>query len=220
MNTKRILPILSAFAIGMTALAGCQDSSSVAPATAPSDDGLFRTYALDDNAVDSYAALPDTYDEALNTLTPSSNPPGRDGGNHGSLTRANDIVRILRQLDLSDRQWAAIRGCFKDYNECVRSATARYRDAVQNEREELRSELARLKHAIENGDLTPEEARRIYRELLAEHRATAHDLKAALRAAIEHCRTALLDCIKGYLTDEQLVKWERLIGSGTGSGRG
>ncbi len=256
MMTKRILPILSAIAIGVAALTGCQDSSSVAPATTSTDDGLFKIYALDESAVDTYAALPASYDEALNTLTPSSNPPGRGGddstgtgggrgddstgghggrggddstGNgggptggrddHGGLTRGNDIIRILRQLNLSDEQMTAIRGCFEDYKACVRSATERYRAAVQSEREELRSELARLKNAVDNGDLTPEEARAIFRQLLEDHRATARDLKAALRTALENCRAALIDCITSNLDADQLAKWERLFGAG-GPGRG
>lgn len=236
MMTKRILPILSAIAISVAALTGCQDSSSVAPTATSTDDGLFKIYALDDNAVDTYAALPSSYDDALNTLTPSSNPPGRGGDDstgrggdngggptggrddHGGLTRGNDLMRILRQLNLSDEQMRAIRACFQDYKECVRSATERYRAAVQNEREELRSELARLKNAVDNGDLTPEEARAIFRQLLEDHRATAQNLKAALRTALENCRTSLIDCIKSNLNDEQLAKWERLYGSGPGRG--
>lgn len=136
------------------------------------------------------------------------------GGNHGGLSRGLDFMRVLRQLDLTRDQWLAVRGCFNDYKECVRTAMERYRAAVQGEREELRSEIVRLKTAIENGDLEPEEARAIYRQLLEGHRAAMRDLKEALRTALEDCRAALMDCIESNLTDEQLVKWERLMGGG------
>lgn len=232
MITKRILPLMGAIVLGMMVFTGCQDSATVAPTSSGTDDALYRMYSVDDAAVDAFAAVPASFDEALNTLTPASNPPGRGGddstGNggrggdnggrddHGGLSRGTDLVRILRQLNLTDSQWIAIRGCFNDYKECVRTAMARYRAAIQSEREELRAEVARLKAAVENGDLTPEEARAIYRRLMEGHRATARDLKEALRTALENCRVALIDCIKSHLTDEQLARWERLTGSGPG----
>lgn len=123
-----------------------------------------------------------------------------------------DYLHILKHLQLSDRQWVAIRGCFDDYKHCTASATERYRNARRELFASFRESVARLRHAVENGDITPERAREIYRELVADYRSDAEELAAAYRRALHHCKEELEKCIKDHLTPEQLRRWNEKVG--------
>lgn len=137
------------------------------------------------------------------------NRPGRP--NADPLQR---LVRILGALDLNERQSIAIRGCFEEYRECRESATKRARAVRQELHDELVAKLRRIRNAVQDGTITPERARELYRECISEYRGKVRRLIAAYHAALRDCYQNLIKCISGYLTDAQLEKFRELLGKG------
>jgi hypothetical protein len=138
----------------------------------------------------------------------------RKGGDDRGGLRPDNYIRILKQLHLTDEQWVAVRGCFHDYQECVRKVHARYQDAIKNLRDAFQADLARLKAAVAAGEISPEDARIKYRRIVEGYKMKAEDLKKGLRGALEECHKSLLDCIKHQLTAEQLARFEVLLKGG------
>ncbi|MGE3801624.1 MAG: hypothetical protein AB7H80_11440 [Candidatus Kapaibacterium sp.] len=136
------------------------------------------------------------------------------------VARANSVarkyLRILQSLELSEEQWVRIRHCFADYKECIESATARYRHARQELHQEFRAKVARIKAALENGDITPERARELYKECVEEYRAQTKRLAAAYHEAIANCLHNLKECIESVLNERQLARWRELLGGSDG----
>ncbi len=239
MKTNRIFPYLGALALSVALLTGCQDSTTgIDPSstTATQDEAIFKVYTVDESV--NPLELPQTYDAAIASIQGVNDPnnptlleDGRDGvgdrGGDDTLRKGGDdrgglrpdnYIRILKQLRLTDDQWVAVRGCFHDYQECVRKVHARYGDAIKGLREAFQSDLARLKAAVANGEISPEDARAKYRRIVEGYKMKADDLKKGLRGALEECRKSLLDCIKHQLNADQLARFEALLHGGPNPG--
>ena len=149
-----------------------------------------------------------------------------DAANHGPrpVARANAVarkyLRILKSLELTDEQWIKIRHCFADYKECIESATKRYKNARRELYAEFKAKVERIKNALINGDITPERARELYKECVAEYRAKVKRLTKAYHEAIADCLHKLKRCIESVLNDRQLARWNELIGDGGGNDDG
>lgn len=118
--------------------------------------------------------------------------------------------KILRQLQFTDRQAAAIRLCFADYRECATSSATRYRNARAEMSQTLKNGITRIRAAVEGGTMTREEAAAAIARLNQAYREDVATLNAAFKAAVDACTTALDSCIEGHLSADQLVRWHRL----------
>ena len=203
----------AAFALFMGAMVGCSDTTVQ---TTPTDDAAFAMYTVDQSAATDFSEVPTADDVLASAGDPGRGDKGlRDGrgdkGDRGwGRLEMRPYQRILAQLRLTEEQAAAIRVCFTEYRECVNSASTRYRTARTTSHETLKAGIARVRAALEAGDMTREEARAIIGELTETYRAEVARLNEALKAAVAACQTALEDCIKSNLTEEQLARWNRL----------
>jgi polyhydroxyalkanoate synthesis regulator phasin len=136
--------------------------------------------------------------------------PGPGRGNDSRLRPVN-YGQIISQLRLTPAQDSAIRICFRELNECTRSAAARYRNALQDLRDALQTDLREIRAAVESGRITREEARALVADLIAQYRRQAAALEAAYREAIENCRREFERCVASHLTPEQLRRWQAMI---------
>lgn len=119
--------------------------------------------------------------------------------------------QIIGQLRLTPAQDSAIRLCFRDLNECTRSAATRYRTALQGLRDDLQAALTRIRAAVDGGTMTRAEAKVLIDRLVAQYRTNAGALEAAYRQAVETCRHEFERCVASHLTPEQLRRWEAAI---------
>lgn len=205
----RTFPLGAAFALAMSLVVGCSDTTVQ---STPADDA-FAMYSVDQTVTADFSEVP-TVDDVL----AKEGDPGRgrgegrgDKGDRGwGRLETRPYQRILAQLHLTEEQTAAIRICFTEYRECVTSASTRYRAARTESHETLKAGLARVRAAVEGGTMTREEAGAAVKSLTEAYREQVKGLDTAFRAAIAACQTALEECIKGHLTEEQLVRWNRL----------
>ena len=197
------LSALCALSIGL--MAGCQDSTVV-------DTGNGEAFAM--YSVDA-AALNDFSEIAAADELPAEESAlrgERGGGAERGWGRLEirSYERIIRQLQLSERQTAAVRECFANYRECATSAATRYRNARAEKSEALRNGMERVRAAAINGSMTREEAGAAYARMNREYRQEVATLNEAFKAATDACRDSVESCIEGFLTEDQLVRWNRL----------
>jgi hypothetical protein len=136
----------------------------------------------------------------------------KGGGLDWGKVKLHSYKPILAQLDLSDEQKAAIRTCFVESHECVESAVTRYRAVRSEKSDELHAALEQVRAAVEDGSMTREEGGAAIKRLISAYREEISALNRTLKAAVDTCQAQLEACIEGHLTDEQLVRWNRLKG--------
>lgn len=109
------------------------------------------------------------------------------------------LHRILNGVQLTPAQATAIRGCQHDLKDCVDAATRRYHDAREGLFKELRAELEKIRDAVKNGRLTPEEGRRLWNAKKEAYRAKFDALQKGYQAALEHCCDEFNLCVRAAL---------------------
>ena len=218
--------------LGLLLTIGIYGSGDTATVIEPSD-ALFPSEKLTLSETD----LPELtfYGETFGfDASESVDPNGRDAGaNRGGELRDNPnrerqagpskvdrIRRILGVLQLSDRQIAAVRRCFAQFEDCKESATTRARAVRAELHQELVTKLRRIRAALADGSITPARATELYRECIIEYGAKVRRLIKAHRAAIEECCKELITCIAGTLNDRQLARFRELLSQGDRNGDG
>lgn len=109
------------------------------------------------------------------------------------------LHRILNGVKLTPAQATAIRGCQQDLKDCIDAATRRYHDAREGLFKELRAELEKIRNAVKNGRLTPEEGRRLWNAKKEEYRAKFDALQKGYQRALEHCCDEFNLCVRAAL---------------------
>jgi len=144
----------------------------------------------------------------------SADHHGKDSAdNHGKDSlrlRPINYGDIISKLHPTKEQDSAIRMCFRDLNDCTRSAAMRYRDALKGLRDSLQAALREIRAAVDAGRITRDEAKARIDRLTAQYRRDAGALEAAYRQAVDTCRQEFERCVASHLTPEQLVVWQRL----------
>ncbi len=235
LTVKRYVSMIGALAV-LALLAACSDAvvDSNDQGTVTTDDP-YEVLKLDYDEVDGAAmdevdvAASEMEDLLLNRVDRKDDRPndrGRQDDKRPSdgRDRADDhrrphdrgpkdhlhhvsYSRIIRALELTDEQTESVKLCFEDLRECVSSANTRYVAAVKEQTEELRNAVERLRTAVDNGDMTPEEAREVLKGLVDDYRASVKELTEAYREAVKACHEAFEACVESILTPEQLEIW-------------
>ena len=221
---KRITSFAGILALAVAAFTGCADSTLTSPegsnTLTSKGSADFSILVVDEVALADYTAVP-----ALGELLSSDAPtllgdpgdptrgrdvPPRDDQGRRPPVKMDNLERILRQLQLTPEQAAAIRICAQQNRECASSAQSRYDAARRAIAEELRTRLMELRQQVADGSVTPEQARAMHARIMAAHRSAMEPLNHAIRTAVEACRAAFEECVKSNLTREQIVRWDRL----------
>ncbi len=129
-------------------------------------------------------------------------PRGRDGMSLG---------KVIRAMDLTDRQMAALRGLMGDFRDCMRRVMAATSEARYEIIQRARAERLKIIRAFRAGEITRERA-------IAQLRQLNQKMREALRNEIDwtlrcKCIRNLFADIQDILTERQLVIWQRFIDS-------
>lgn len=143
----------------------------------------------------------------------------RPDPNKGKPVR-NPFMDMLRHLNLTEEQQAAIKELQAAHHDCVSAALAELRAAEKEIITAARAEAEAIKAQVKEGTLTREEART---QLRAINQRVREALKALpgreeARAAMKICDETFIAGVKEILTEEQLVKFERWLASRKGGG--
>ncbi len=127
-----------------------------------------------------------------------------EGNRHGMF-----LGKIIRELDLTDRQMEAVKGFIGDFRDCMRRVMESTKEARYEIIQRARAERLKIIRAFRAGDINRERA-------IAQLRELNQNMREALRNEIDwelrcNCITNLIDNIQEILTEEQLVIWQRFI---------
>lgn len=178
-------------------LTGCQQDE-VAPAaemTLSEDDKSLQITDVEEIANPQISTASET--SAFST----SNPDTRD--------HSRRLLYILRQLNLSERQVAAVKVFIAQHEECIvqhRAKIQQYHDELLNRANAVREEYMKQYRA---GKITKQEldAKLLsLRAKLREEMEKHHDKQVQVEM-MHRCRAALFAKIESILGPEQLAKW-------------
>ena len=192
---------LAAFCLTLTAgIIGCSDPAAPNDAT----DDVYVVYKADEADLIDFTEIPNS--DAILAGTAFLK---QEGGGHREFGRLipRTWLHIIRELDLTDAQKEAIKGCFKAYRECAQSDIATYRAARTALFDKLKNDVAPIKAAYDAGEITKEEAKAHIEPIIAKYRENVQTLNEALRNQLLECRSTLRECVGGNLTAEQLAIW-------------
>jgi hypothetical protein len=202
---NRTFSLCAALALSIGVFAGCTDSTVQ---STPSDDA-FAMYSVDQAAIADFSEIPPADQILAREGDPITRGESSDTRGFGRF-ELRSYERILRQLQLSERQVAAIRVCFTEYRECATSSATRYRNARGEMSDALKNGIARVRAAVEGGSMTRQEAGEAIARLTRTYRQDVTALNDAFKSAVDACKASLDSCIESHLTEEQLVRWNRL----------
>lgn len=118
--------------------------------------------------------------------------------------------RAIDSLNLTAEQDSLVALCFADARECGLSAQQAFLTARRAIDSAMRPQLDSIRALVQDGTMTREEARTAIEEIKASYASQVEEMNASFKASIESCRASLDGCIRGHLTEDQLVIWERL----------
>jgi hypothetical protein len=123
------------------------------------------------------------------------------------------LGRILRALDLSEEQRAAISEDLLAHHDCMREAMLALREAEYELISAANEDRRAIYEQLRNGELTREEAQEAIRQIFEDLRNDLENDEGvqAARAAVEDCFDTLFENIAGELTEEQLEMWNEWL---------
>lgn len=120
---------------------------------------------------------------------------------------------ILRRLDLTDEQKAALKEYSKTYHETMKPLVKQYFDANKTIMEDAKAQRKLIMEDLKAGKLTREEARTKLKELNTATREKIAANPESVKIKEEMCkaRDTYFNNIKSVLTADQLSKWNDFI---------
>jgi hypothetical protein len=145
---------------------------------------------------------------------------GNTGGGKGGVKIEGPLGPVLGGLGLNDVQIKAVNDCAKKYNECYLAAMKPIKDQEAALIDGLNKTRAKIMADIKAGVLTREEGtKQIQTAEIATKTAIANiPGRTEAEAAAKLCYATYLECVKGTLTPDQLLKFNKLIGNSGGTG--
>lgn len=235
MKYPRITPlILGALSLAAVALGavGCKDTTGVE--TDATEQSLYTIYTVDAAVVGSPEQLP-TYDEVLagalltnddgQILSSLEDGPKQADGHHGrhghgrgrghngddsnnckrddSTVNVHNIETLLGSLPgMTDSLRLLLDPCFESY----RSTVIRLKQDYNTVRRTLRTSFNNdVRALLADTSLTDDQKRARFDELKASYQSAAQELKQGLHTEMKAAVDSLVECISGYLNDEQLA---------------
>ncbi|MBS1912660.1 MAG: hypothetical protein JST22_11800 [Bacteroidetes bacterium] len=147
---------------------------------------------------------------------------GDDSTHHGDTTHPNgdtnrphppvdDLGRALQALHLTPAQDSAVRGCLHDLNDCIHADELRHRAALQGLRDSLQADLRAIRDAVQSGRITRDQGKRLADSTVDSYRTRAQAIDAAFKRAYDECWHQFDLCVRGNLTPDQIVIWDRVF---------
>lgn len=148
---------------------------------------------------------------------------GRDGG-HGRHGRGHGaggrrglgelIPRSYRHaidsLNLTAEQDTLIKLCFEQARACGLDAQQNFLISRRAIDSAMRPSLDSIRALVQAGTMTREDAHTAIDAIRATYATQVQEMNATFTASIASCRATLDSCIRGHLTEDQLVIWNRL----------
>jgi hypothetical protein len=142
---------------------------------------------------------------------------GRHGRGHGPKGRRGlgELIprsyrRAIDSLNLSAEQDSLVNLCFQQARSCGLDAQQAFLTARRSIDSAMRPSLDSIRTLVKAGTMTREEAHAAIDAIKATYASRVEEMNAAFKASIASCRSSLDSCIRGHLTEDQLVIWERL----------
>ena len=142
-------------------------------------------------------------------------PSGR-GGSDGFGTRfGKHIGHILRDLSLTEDQRTQLRELMTGHRECVQEPLQAFREANQDLIAATNEQRQTIMDAVQNGDITREEARDQLRELSESTREAIRNNpdNDQFKEALCACKLAHFDNVRAILDETQRATWDAWVAS-------
>lgn len=131
--------------------------------------------------------------------------PPKGPGDYGRLNM-DTYSRIIKQLQLTSEQDAAVRLCFESYRRCVGDAAKTYGAARKALKVQLDAAVRELRSQPKG------EARdAALKALRDKYVADVTALNANYDAQVKECQTSFENCVTSNLTPDQLARWTQLL---------
>lgn len=214
MKLKHITLIVSA--IVLMSFAGCQDIENPIGTEPPEYaivlndaveiDGDLATAQVVECSLESDAFVPGDQ-----SIFENCRIDRNDMGKGCSPKQRLVVSKIIRQLKLTGEQIELLKQYNLAHRDCIELVMLKWRTAVAPIMEKANTAKKLVMEALKNGEITR-------REAMAKLNAINKDMNAAIESlglrktimlAIEDCNKKLLADIKGMLTKEQLVIWNK-----------
>ncbi len=139
--------------------------------------------------------------------------PGSDRNGHhprhGFYKPKRHLGRIIRELNLSEEQFEAVKEFMKISRECLREPFKEFREAAKEIIQEANKERREIIQQVRNGELNREEARELLKALNEATRQAIEECPECVEARekICECNSSLFENIGSILDDGQLEIW-------------
>jgi hypothetical protein len=121
------------------------------------------------------------------------------------------VGKVMRELKLTDAQIAQLKEFNLAHRDCIDLAMKTWRDAVAPIMDKANADRKLIMDDLKNKVITRKEAGDKLKALNTQMRADidALGLKDTIKTAIDNCNKTLLDNIRGMLTPEQQIIWDK-----------
>lgn len=134
---------------------------------------------------------------------------------HQKRNMVSPLRKILSQLNLTEEQRISISRYMLANRDCEMAILRALRESEMEIINSANAERREIMAQFQAGEITREEARELINALNRETRQALFNNPVRARAmeAIKNCRETLFDNIRSILTEEQLVRFNRLLGA-------
>ena len=184
------------------------------PATMnPKDEPISLFTEVDEVTSFDLLGAPDTFDDASYAEEMRERPNPRHRENDGRSIGHHPFGKLLRALELNERQQAAAKEMLREHNDCVKSAIALYREHMKGLFMRARAARQEIIAAAKAGELTREEARE---KIMALNKALrAHlkdsDIRARVKEMMNDCDARFLRSLHSILDEGQQATLKRWL---------
>jgi len=142
-------------------------------------------------------------------------PRGPSGRGGPGARFGNHLGAILRDLRLTEDQRAQLGGLMTGHRECVQVPLQAFREVNQDLLAAANEQRQAIMEAVQNGDITREEAREQLRELSESTREAIRNNpdNGPFREALCVCKLAHFDNVRAVLDETQQATWDAWVGS-------
>ncbi len=142
-------------------------------------------------------------------------PFGRGGPGGLGERFGKHLGRIFRDLDLTEQQRTDLHDLMAAHRECVQEPLQAFRDANQDIIDAANEQRQAIMDALQNGDITREEAREQLRELSESTRELIRNNpeNEPFRQALCACKLAHFDNVRAILDETQQASWDAWVAS-------
>ena len=142
-------------------------------------------------------------------------PFGRGGPQGLGARFGNHLGPILKDLGLTEEQRTQLRELMSEHRECVQEPLQAFREANQDLIADANEQRQGIKEAVQNGDLSREEAREQLHELSESTREAIRNNpdNEPFKEALCACKLAHFDNVRDILDETQQATWDAWVAS-------